>query len=160
VKRHRLEGPSGDEPEVGVHYGEAHPPRIDYFSFLHAILAIHISGVVGILVQQFMVSRGVHLPLFVPCLMAGVLFTNLLQRFAPRTPWPSRTPALALIAEVSLGVFLAMSLMSMQLWSLASLAGPLFVVLALQVILAIAFAAFVHFPRSAVSTMPPSSVRG
>ena len=86
-----------------MHYGEAQPP-IDYFSFLRD-LAIHVSGVVGILVQQFMVSRGVNLPLFVPCLMAGVVFTNVLHQFAPRVPWPSRTPALALIAEVSLGVF-------------------------------------------------------
>jgi glutamate:Na+ symporter, ESS family len=145
VKRHRLEGAAGDEPEVGVHYGEAQP-SIDYFSFLHAILAIHLSGVVGILVQQVMVSRGVNLPLFVPCLMAGVLFTNVLHQFAPRVPWPSRTPALALIAEVALGVFLAMSLMSMELSSLASLAGPLFFVLAVQVTLAVAFALFVAFP--------------
>jgi len=39
-----------------------------------------------------------------------------------------------------------MSLMSMELSSLASLAGPLFFVLAMQVILAVAFALFVAFP--------------
>jgi ESS family glutamate:Na+ symporter len=144
VKRHRLEGPSGDAPEVGVHYGDAQA-SIDYFSFLSAILAIHICGAIGILVQQGMLSRGVNLPLFVPCLMAGVLLTNLLERAAPRLSWPSRTPALALIAEVALGIFLAMSLMSMELWNLADLAGPLFVALGLQVVLAIAFAAFVAF---------------
>ena len=48
VERHRLEGPAGDAPEVGVHYGDAQP-GIDYFSFLHAILAIHVCGVIGIL---------------------------------------------------------------------------------------------------------------
>lgn len=144
VKRHRLEGPSGDAPEVGVHYGETQA-SIDYFSFLSAILAIHICGAIGILVQQGMLTRGVNLPLFVPCLMAGVLLTNVLERTAPRIPWPSRTPALALIAEVALGVFLAMSLMSMELWDLADLAGPLFLALALQVSLAVAFAAFVAF---------------
>jgi len=144
VKRHGLEGPPGDAPEVGVHYGDAQA-SIDYFSFLSAILAIHICGAIGILVQQGMLSRGVNLPLFVPCLMAGVLLTNLLERAAPRLSWPSRTPALALIAEVALGIFLAMSLMSMELWNLADLAGPLFVALGLQVVLAIAFAAFVAF---------------
>ena len=144
VKRHRLEGPPGDAPEVGVHYGDAQA-SIDYFSFLSAILAIHICGAIGILVQQGMLSRGVNLPLFVPCLMTGVLLTNLLERTTPRLPWPSRTPALALIAEVALGIFLAMSLMSMELWDLADLAGPLFVALGLQVLLAIGFAAFVAF---------------
>jgi ESS family glutamate:Na+ symporter len=51
-----------------------------------------------------------------------------------------------LIAEVSLGVFLAMSLMSMQLWSLAGLAGPLLVLLAIQLVVAVLFARFVVFP--------------
>jgi glutamate:Na+ symporter, ESS family len=39
-----------------------------------------------------------------------------------------------------------MSLMSMQLWSLADLAGPLLVLLVVQVALAVLFAMFVLFP--------------
>ena len=63
----------------------------------------------------------------------------------PSGVWPSRTAALALIAEVSLGVFLAMSLMSIQLWTLADFAGPLSVLLALQLVLAVLFAVYVCF---------------
>ena len=144
VRRYRLEGPPGEAPDVGVHYGDAQP-GIDYFSFLHAILAIHVCGVVGILAHQWLESVGLRLPLFVPCLLAGILFANLLPRIAPRVPWPTRSPALALIAEVSLGVFLAMSLMSMQLWALADLAGPLLAVLSLQLVLAVLFALLVVF---------------
>ena len=144
VDRHRLAGPSGDAPVVGVRYGGAEP-RIDYFSFLRAILAIHLSGIVGVVGHQMLGRAGVNLPLFVPCLMAGILLTNLLPFVAPRLSWPSRAPALALIAEVSLGVFLAMSLMSMQLWSLTGLAGTLFVLLGLQLVLAVLFAVFVLF---------------
>jgi glutamate:Na+ symporter, ESS family len=127
-----------------VHYGDA-TPGIDYFSFLRAILAIHVCGVVGILGHQGLEGIGLKLPLFVPCLLAGILLANLLPRIAPRVPWPTRSPALALIAEVSLGVFLAMSLMSMQLWALADLAGPLLAVLSLQLVLALLFALFVVF---------------
>lgn len=88
---------------------------------------------------------GVKLPLFLPCLAAGILLTNLLPRVLPPEAWPSRTAALALIAEVSLGVFLAMSLMSMKLWTLADLAGPLAVLLGLQLVLAVVFAVYVCF---------------
>jgi ESS family glutamate:Na+ symporter len=144
VKHHHLAGPADDTPTVGVHYGEAQP-RIDYFSFLRAILAIHVCGIVGILVQQMLARIGFTLPLFVPCLLAGIVLTNLIAQFVPRVPWPSRSPALALIAELSLGVFVAMSLMSMQLWALVNLAGPLFLLLALQVALAVAFAMFAIF---------------
>ena len=145
VERYRLHGHTGDAPEVGVHYAEPQP-QIDYMSFLRAILAIHVSGIVGILVHQALTVRGFTLPLFVPCLLAGIVFTNLLPHVAPSIAWPSRTPALALIAELSLGIFLAMSLMSMQLWSLADLAGPLVVLLLVQVTLATAFAVLVVFP--------------
>ena len=75
--------------------------------------------------------------------------SNLRPKSLPRitgTAWPSRTPAIALIADVSLGAFLAMSLMSMQLWELAGLAGPLMLILGAQVLLAIAFIIFVVFP--------------
>jgi len=85
------------------------------------------------------------LPLFVPCLFAGIVLTNILPIVAPRVAWPSHTPALALIAELSLGIFLAMSLMSMQLWALAGLAGALSVLLALQVALVALFAVGVVF---------------
>ena len=144
VTRYQLKSRAGHQLEVGVHYGGDAPPS-DYFSFLRAILAIHISGVIGILAHQWLASVGVNLPLFVPCLMAGVMLTNLQPRFAPNLIWPARTPALALIAEVSLGVFLAMSLMSMQLWALADLAGPLLVILSLQVVLAVLFAVLILF---------------
>ena len=144
MKRYRLEGVIGDAPEVGVHYGDAEP-GIDYFSFLHAILAIHGAPRSGILVHYWPTSVGVTLPLFVPCLFAGILLTNLLPRAAPQIPWPTIPLPLALIAEVSLGVFLAMSLMSLQLWALADLAGPLFALLGLQLALIVIFALVVMF---------------
>jgi ESS family glutamate:Na+ symporter len=145
VNRYRLEGQNDDAPEVGVDYREA-PPPIDYNAFLQSLLMIHISGVIGILLHQALASTGLTLPLFVPCLVAGMVITNLRPHLVPRLPWSSRTPALAVIAEVSLGVFLAMSLMSMQLWALADLAGPLAVILLLQAVLIVAFARFVTFP--------------
>jgi ESS family glutamate:Na+ symporter len=139
VERHRLEPRTDDRPDVGQHYGDPEP-GIDYDAFLQAWLAIHLSAGTGVVLHEWLGRIGFPLPLFVPCLLAGLAFTNVLPRLAPRVPWPSRTPALALIAEVSLGVFLAMSLMSMQLWTLAHLAGPLVVLLGLQLALALGFA--------------------
>jgi ESS family glutamate:Na+ symporter len=144
VTRHRLHGPAEIAPDVGVHYDGVRPP-VDYYSFLSAILAIHLSAIVGILLYQALTHQGINIPLFVPCLIAAIILTNLLPLVAPRAPWPSRTPAGALIAEVTLGVFLAMSLMSMQLWTLSDLAGRLLIILAVQVALIVVFAAFVLF---------------
>ena len=122
---------------------------ISYLSFLDAILAIHGCIVVGYFLNQGLQSLGVQLPLFVTCLFAGIIITNLIPKNFPRltgTRWPSRKPAVALIADLSLGTFLAMSLMSMQLWTLVDLAGPIFGILAAQVIVAVAINLFVVFP--------------
>jgi glutamate:Na+ symporter, ESS family len=53
---------------------------------------------------------------------------------------------MALIADLSLGTFLAMSLMSMQLWTLVDLAGPLFAILGAQFAVAIAVNLLLVFP--------------
>jgi ESS family glutamate:Na+ symporter len=144
IQRHRLEAPSEPLYDVGVPVGTQHPP-VDYFSFLHAILAVHIAAMIGIVSHSALEGMGVKLPLFLPCLAAGIVLTNLLPRALPPDVWPSRTAALALIAEVSLGVFLAMSLMSMKLWTLADLAGPLSLLLTLQLVLALLFAVHICF---------------
>ncbi len=117
--------------------------------FLDAVLAIHISGIFGILLNEGLAELGLKLPLFVTCLFAGILITNLIPKNFPHisgTRWPTRTPSMALIAEMSLGAFLAMSLMSMQLWTLIDLAGPLLTFLTVQFVLAVAINIFVVFP--------------
>jgi ESS family glutamate:Na+ symporter len=72
--------------------------------------------------------------------------TNTIPSVAPNLPWPTRSRALSLISDLSLNVFLAMSLMSMQLWGLGGLGLALIIVLAIQTIAAVAYILFVVFP--------------
>lgn len=109
----------------------------------------HVSAILGMILSEVVENLGLQLPLFVPCLFAGILLTNLVPKSFPRisgTEWPARKPAIALIADVALGTFLAMSLMSMQLWTLIDLAGPILTILAAQFALAVAVNLFVVFP--------------
>ena len=122
---------------------------IDHLDFLGAVLAIHVCILVGYLLNGVIADLGLRLPLFVTCLFAGILITNLVPKglsIVTGTPWPTRTPAIALIAEIALGTFLAMSLMSMQLWTLIDLAGPILAILAAQFALAVVVALFILFP--------------
>jgi ESS family glutamate:Na+ symporter len=122
---------------------------INHLDFLDAILAIHLSVIVGMFLNEGLEEAGLQLPLFVTCLFAGILISNLIPEKFPRftgTRWPRRTPAMALIADISLGTFLAMSLMSMQLWTLIDLAGPILTILAAQFLVAILINIFVVFP--------------
>jgi ESS family glutamate:Na+ symporter len=121
---------------------------IDSHDFLGAVLAINICIILGSLLQELLRERGLFLPLFVPCLIVGILLSNLLPKPGPRFPfrWPSRTPAIDLIAEISLGAFLAMSLMTIQFWTLVDLAGPLLLILIAQFLLALLINLVLVFP--------------
>ena len=148
IQRHDLT-PDNDEPvDVGIKEEEDTPVGLHYMDVLAAVLAIHICIIIGVLFDEGLEQLGVQLPLFVSCLFAGILMTNLRPDSLPSitgTKWPARTASMALIADVSLGTFLAMSLMSMQLWELASLAGPLVLILGAQVAVAAVFIIFVVF---------------
>jgi ESS family glutamate:Na+ symporter len=149
ITRHKLT-PDHIEPlDIGTLDDEKDAKRIDHIDFLDAILAIHISAIFGLAINAGLEGLGLKLPLFVTCLFAGILITNMIPKSFPRfsgRTWPSRTPAIALIAEVSLGTFLAMSLMSMQLWTLVDLAAPIFTILGAQFLIAVSLALFVVFP--------------
>lgn len=148
VARHQLVAGSDDNLDVGID-DEADPVSLNYMELLDAVLALHICIIIGYFLNEGLNQVGVHLPLFVSCLFAGIIMTNLRPHALPRitgTQWPTRTPAMALIADISLGTFLAMSLMSMQLWEVIDLAGALFSILGAQVIVAALFMIFVVFP--------------
>jgi len=148
ISRHKLSPEKIEAQDVGVSDG-VRSQGIGHLDFLDAILAIHVSAIIGLFLNVGLEKAGLQLPLFVTCLFSGILITNLMPENYPRISglkWPSRTPAIALIAEISLGTFLAMSLMSMQLWTLIDLAGPIFTILALQFVVAIAVNLFVVFP--------------
>ena len=89
---------------------------------------------------------GLRLPLFVSCLLVAIVLSNTVPYVLPNMHWPARTRALAVVLDFSLGPFIAISLMSMQLWTIADLAGPLLLLLAAQVVAVLVFIVFVFFP--------------
>ncbi|MGI9203258.1 MAG: sodium/glutamate symporter [Woeseiaceae bacterium] len=147
INRHNLTPEKGEPQDVGMPHEES-KAGIGSMDFLDAIFAIHISVIFGLLLNIGVEGLGLKLPLFVTCLFAGILITNLIPDNYPRLSgmkWPTRTPAMAVIADIALGTFLAMSLMSMQLWTLVDLAGPIFTILAAQFVIAVAINILVVF---------------
>jgi ESS family glutamate:Na+ symporter len=134
INRHDLKPEKVEPMDVGVSEQDQ-KTGITYLDFLDAVLAIHICGIIGLLLNDALSDLDFKLPLFVTALISGIVITNIIPKKFPRfsgRQWPSRTPAMALIADISLGAFLAMSLMSMQLWTLIDLALPILTILAAQ----------------------------
>ncbi len=143
VWRHRLTAEDSGELTVGFRYKEHE--IIDVDGILKVLLVIAVAIGLGIHLNDLFRYWGLRLPDFVTCLFAGIILTNTLPRFLPRYQWPTGSRSLALVSDISLGLFLAMSLMSLKLWTVASLAGPMLVLVAAQVAAACGFSIFVVF---------------
>lgn len=149
LKRHALSGPPEDAHLVGISHEREATERINHISIMSVILTLHVAIILGYAANELVLEAGLKLPLFVTCLLAGIILSNTVPVFFPRIRWPARTRALAVVTDFSLGIFLAMSLMSMQLWTIAGLAGPLLGILALQTLAAVGFILFLLFPLMA-----------
>jgi ESS family glutamate:Na+ symporter len=135
ITRHGLRPTSEETLSVGLpHETTAGEVSIDVDSMLRTILVIAWSIGIGLAINEALIAAGVNLPAFVTALFAGILLTNTLPHLFRKLQWPTGTPALALVSDLSLGLFLAMSLMSLKLWTLAELAGPILAMLVAQVL--------------------------
>jgi ESS family glutamate:Na+ symporter len=131
---------------VGLSYAAEASQGVNYVGFMRTLLAVNLVVIAGYVLHGFLTATGLKVPAFLPCLLMGVVAANLLPVLLPRAAPVTGTPTLALISEFALSVFLAMSLMTMDLSQLASVAGPLFAILSAQAAVALLFVAFVVFP--------------
>ncbi|MBR8829601.1 MAG: Sodium/glutamate symporter [Chroococcopsis gigantea SAG 12.99] len=140
---------STDNPDQDLTVGIKHRQKnvkIDYNTMLNSFLVIALTIGLGIKLNSVVAALGLRLPDFVACLLAGIILTNTIPLMFKRFPMPSDTPSLALISDVCLGLFLAMSLMSLQLWTLAGMGGSIALLLLAQVFLSTLYTIFVVFP--------------
>jgi ESS family glutamate:Na+ symporter len=108
---------------------------------LATMLILALCVELGDLVNRVLFSRGVTLPGFLTAMMCGIIITNS----ADALKLELNTRAIERFGEISLQLFLSMSLMSMQLWVLAQAAGPILLVLSAQVLVMTLFAVFIVF---------------
>ena len=64
---------------------------IDKLGVMHAMLVVNIAVILGYLVHHWIPSATtIKLPLFVPCLIMGILLSNTCPKLFPRWPWPAQ----------------------------------------------------------------------
>lgn len=140
---------SADDQRQNLTIGIKHQQKqikIDYNTMLNCLLVLGLTIGLGIQINDLATLIGIRLPDFVTCLLAGIILTNTIPVFFTRFPWPTGTPSLALLSDLSLGLFLAMSLMSLQLWTLAGIGGPIATILLGQFLLSTVYTILIVFP--------------
>lgn len=148
IARYHLRSEPGQEAIVGLPkpVNERADDDISHVSLLRTVLVLNVAILIAFGLEEAVEWTGLKLPMFVVCLLVGIALTNTVPRLLPRLAWPTRTRALALVSDLALNIFLAMSLMSMQLWSIGGLGLALVLVLAVQTVAAVAYIVFVVFP--------------
>ncbi|MFZ7097070.1 sodium/glutamate symporter [Luteimonas dalianensis] len=149
IKRHPVMPSADAELEVGTLYGDESRATLDYTGVLLALFWLNIALMLGHGISHLIGEAGLLLPEFVGALVAGILLRLLGDLFAPngRRMWrpDAMQPGIALISDISLGLFLVMALMGLQLWVLEPLLGFLSVAMLVQVTLVVLFSVFVVF---------------
>lgn len=143
IRRHGLEAAAsanadGEAPEDRQQLSSDTDPL---FSVLRALLLLAICVSLGDVVNRYLVGYGLLMPGFLTSMFVAIVITNLLDS-AGHTAY---TQTARRFGDVSLNIFLAMSMMTLQLWHLSSGAGMIFVVLAVQVVAMTLFATFIVF---------------
>lgn len=105
IRRHRLESRTAEHASVGFTYGEEGNLKLDVDRMLHTLVVIAIAVGIGTQLNVLVAGWGFKMPQFVTALFAGIALANVVPRLFPRLPWPTGTPPLALVADLSLGCF-------------------------------------------------------
>ncbi|MDJ0683696.1 MAG: sodium/glutamate symporter [Alphaproteobacteria bacterium] len=146
IARYKLEPAVIEQPDFGDSYQQkVKTADIDYYSVLYSWLVLNIAIGLGLSLNETLEYAGVKLPDFLTCLFMGIVITNTVPRLFKKLPWAEHEPSLGLISDIALGVFLSMSLMSMQLWALIDLAIPVLSIIAVQFAVAVLYTLFVIF---------------
>lgn len=148
VTRHDLKPSQSDGGVVvGVPFeDENQPSDITHVSLMRVMLSLHVAIILGYFLHEIFDELGLMLPLFVPCLLMGIVLGNLRSILSPKAAPIARTATLAVISEFALGVFLAISLMTLDFSTLSGLGGAILATLGLQTVLTVAMVIAVLYP--------------
>lgn len=109
---------------------------------IHALLLLAVIKL-GAWVSFLIQLTGITFPVYMGAMLLGVVVRNVLDLAGAR--WV-RTEMIDTMASVALGIFLAIAMMSLNLVELASAAGPMLIILAVQVVVMALYATLITFP--------------
>lgn len=144
IKRDNLKAEQKEPISIGVEDEEHQKVTVD--GLFNALLVINITIGIGLELHILTEEMGIKMPAFVLCLFVGIIVTNTIPIIFKKLTWPTNGPSLPLISDFSLSLFLSLSLMSLQFWTLIDLALPILMLLLAQVLVVVLFTIFIVFP--------------
>lgn len=146
IVRHKIKANHEDGLDIGVVHDKEQKTMVDSYALLWAWLWLNVAIILGYLLDKFLQSVEFQLPMFVSCLVAGILIGNCRNLFLKKAEaYPGAKLGIALFSDISLGMFLTMALMGLQIWELQGLVAFIFSVMFCQILLSVLFTLLVVF---------------
>ncbi len=142
MRRYRLQGPAGQDggPVEPIATAPETTEATDK-TVMYASILITLAIGTGTLLVDWLKGLGITLPSYLGPMLVAALMRNAIDL----RNWPLPMRQFEVVGNVSLAFFLAMALMSMKLWEMAHVAGPLLVILLAQTAVMFAYAYWVTF---------------
>jgi ESS family glutamate:Na+ symporter len=142
IRRHGLSGTGVAGATAAADVPEAVRPALSMRTVIVTLLLVFASMAVGLTLFRVLGQGAFTLPSFIWALLVGAVVRNLLglggfYRVDDR--------AVEVIGALSLSLFLAMIIMTLKLWELVDLAGPILAILLVQTAVMVVFVALVTF---------------
>jgi ESS family glutamate:Na+ symporter len=142
IRRHQLE-PNRTDPELPrVEINQQTTYLIELNSLLTAVLLIALCFALGASVYDWLSGRGMRLPAFLTAMFLGIVLSNGLELC--RVKLDARP--IQLVGDLSLQLFLGMSLISLPLLSLQGALGLISLVMLMQALVIALFSIWLVFP--------------
>jgi ESS family glutamate:Na+ symporter len=142
IRRHQLE-PNRADPELPrVEINQQTTYLIELNSLLTAVLLIALCFALGASVYDWLSGRGMRLPAFLTAMFLGIVLSNGLELC--RVKLDARP--IQLVGDLSLQLFLGMSLISLPLLSLQGALGLISLVMLMQALVIALFSIWLVFP--------------
>jgi ESS family glutamate:Na+ symporter len=130
---------SGSNDTLRASAADTRPVTI--WSVLATLLMLSVCVEAGDLVNRYLSVQGLKLPGFLTAMVVGIIITNVSDLLGKQL----HGPTISATGELSLQLFLGMSLMSMQLWVLADAASAILLAVMIQALLITLVAIFFVF---------------
>lgn len=129
---------------------QAKAERVDVEAFTNAAILLIVASGLGTLLTAALNNIHIQIGNFefnftFPTYIGAMLIAAVIRNFCDARHIILPSKALDLWGNVSLSIFLAIALMSVSLWQLAEVAGPMIVMLVAQTVMMFVFARFVVF---------------
>ncbi|MGB7415204.1 MAG: sodium/glutamate symporter [Thermosynechococcaceae cyanobacterium] len=111
-------------------------------AMMGAVGALGVAIALGLGSHALLLHGGLTVPSFLPVLIVGAILTNLLDY----SKIDINQSVISLVGDITLQLFLVISLVSLQWLTLSESVGPLVAILAIQGFMMVMFAYFVVFP--------------